>query len=156
MNVHAFLENVTVAARGAVLRLDDAPQLGVPAEPIVVRTRACAFLQPFSDAPLPPTLLAVAERALGRGLLVWQGEGNAFDKRMGREVQSLSGGVSRPQPGLTWPRLFGSAWERQQIFDVVATSTIDWGNPRLDRLAVPGKPPQPGADLEFLGLAKKP
>jgi hypothetical protein len=156
LNVQCFLERVTVAARQAVLHLGDAPRLDVPAEPVVVQARASAFLGPFA-APPPPTLLAVEGNALARGLLVWQGEGSVYDRRLGRDVAVLTA----PQRAAAWARLGGRAWERQQQFDLALTRTLDWDKPQLDALALPLKPPgpgeeRPGADLEALGLVKKP
>jgi serine/threonine-protein kinase len=149
LDVQCLLEQTTVAARHAAVRLSDAPQAPGPVEPMVLETRSSAFVNPFADAPAA-TLLAPEGGALGRGLLVWQGGGNAFDKRLA--------------PGAT--TLWGRAWERRQALDVPMKGTIDLGKPELDRLAVPPglvrpqpgeeKRPPPGADFELLGLTKKP
>jgi serine/threonine-protein kinase len=160
LDVQCFLENTTVAARRAALRLGDAPQLEGPVEPIVLEARFSAFLNPLTDAPSPPSPLAVDGAALSRGLLVWRGVGNAFDKRLGRDVLPKLAGA----PG--WARLWGRAWERRQALDVPLTRTLDLAKPELERLAVPAslvkpvpgedRPPTPGADFERLGLLKKP
>jgi serine/threonine-protein kinase len=149
LDVQCLLDQTTVAARHVAVRLGDAPQVEGPVvEPIVMDTRYSAFLNPFAGAA--PALLAADGGALARGLLVWQGGGNAFDKRLA--------------PG--WAKLWGRSWERRQALDLPLKATLDLGKPELDRLAVPPglvkplpgeeKRPPPGADLELLGLAKKP
>jgi hypothetical protein len=159
LDVQCLLEQTTVAARHAAVRLSDAPKLQGPVEPIVLEGRFAAFLNPFADAP-GATLLAADDAALSRGLLVWQGEGNGFDKRLARDVQPRVAGA----PG--WPQLWGRAWERRQALDLALKGTIDLSKPELGRLALPAglikpqpgeeKRPPPGADFELLGLTKKP
>jgi hypothetical protein len=160
------LENVTIAARQGVFRLVEGLFTEAPA-PLSVVARLSVFLNPFPDAS-PATLLVANDGALAKSLLVWQGEGNVFDKRMGQFVAgSASGSLVRPpaseQP-LPWIRLSGKDWERKQRFDVNFTRTIDWNKPDLEILAVPGVGIKPlagddrkaGADLELLNLKKKP
>ncbi|HKI32518.1 MAG TPA: serine/threonine-protein kinase [Gemmataceae bacterium] len=152
LDVQCLLDQTTVAARHAVVRLSDAPQLEGSVEPIVMETRSCTFLNPFTDAP-GATLLVAEDGALSRGLLVWQGGGNAFDKRLAAGAPA-------------WAKLWGRSWERHQTLDVPLKGTIDLGKPELDRLALPPglikpppgeeKRPPPGADFELLGLMKKP
>jgi serine/threonine-protein kinase len=159
LDVQCLLEQTTVAARHAAVRLSDAPKLQGPVEPIVMEGRFAAFLNPFADAP-GATLLAADDAALSRGLLVWQGEGNAFDKRLARDVQPKVSGA----PG--WAHLWGRTWERRQALDLPLKNTIDLGKPDFGRLALPAgliklqpgeeKRPPPGADFELLGLTKKP
>jgi serine/threonine-protein kinase len=158
LDVQCLLEQTTVAARRAALRLGDAPKLEGPVEPIVMEARFSAFLNPFSDAP-GATLLAADGGALPRRLLVVQGGGNAFDKRLSPDVLPKVAG----SPG--WVKLWGRAWERRQALDLPLKNTIDLAKPDLGRLALPAgavkpqpgeeKRTPPGADFELLGLAKK-
>lgn len=158
------LEHTTVAARRAVARVADAPNLGVPAEPAVVLAHDSAFLNPFADAGPAPTLLAFEGNALARGLLVWQGEHSVYDKRLGRDVGVAAGAAVRPHAGLSWARLGGPAWESRQLLDLSLTRAYDWRKEAFDALALPPlKPPPgetkkvaPGADLESLRLLKPP
>ncbi len=160
------LENVTVAARQGVFRLVE----GVSPEafaPLSIVARLSVFLNPFTDAS-PATLLVASDGALARSLLVWQGEGNVFDKRMGQVIAGVSAGTLVHPPAseqpLPWNRLSGREWERKQRFDVVFTRTFDWAKLDLEILAVPGAGIKPlsgddrkaGADLGLLNLKKKP
>ncbi len=159
LDVQCLLEQTTVAARHAAVWLSDAPKLEGPVEPIVMETRFSTFLNPFSDAP-GATLLVADDGALGRGLLAWQGGGNAFDKRLDRDVLPKVAGA----PG--WAKLWGRAWERKQSLELPIKGTLDLAKLELDRLALPAglvkpqpgeeKRPPPGADFELLGLTKKP
>jgi serine/threonine-protein kinase len=153
LDVHCLLEHSTVAARHGAVRLSDAPQIQGSVEPIVLTARFSAFLNPFTGSPAAGTPLAAANGALARGLLLWQGVGNAFDKRLGRG-----------DGGAAWSKLWGRAWELRQALDVPLQETVDLDKPALERLALPQgavKPPpgeanrpQPGADFQLLGLVK--
>ncbi len=159
LDVQCLLDQTTVAARQAAVRVSDAPGIAGPVEPIVVQARFSAFLNPFSDAP-GATLLVADGGALARGLVIWQGGGNAFDKRLAPDVMPKLAGA----PG--WAKLWGRAWERRQALDLPLKSTIDLARPDLGRLTTPAgvvkpqpgeeKRPPPGADFELLGLSKKP
>jgi serine/threonine-protein kinase len=163
MNLQCALENATLAAQQAVVHLADAPHLSVPVEPVVLQARSCAFLNPFAALSTPPLLLAVEGNALNRGLLLWQGEGNAFDKRL---IQTI-GLVPLQTPSgsaVTWLQLWGRSWDQRQVFAVPLTQTLDWEKLRFDRLVLPRiKWPGPegitrsvpGADLSLLGLIEK-
>jgi hypothetical protein len=164
LDLTCFLENVTAAAQRAAFRLGDVPEGSTGTDPVVVHARACAFLNPFAPPAPAPAVLAVDGNALGRGLLVWQGEGNVYDKRLAGEVLSLphGGGSARPETGPKWASLWDTAWRRRQTWELPVTATVDWDGPDPSRLtlpAVPGLPrgeSKPGADLELLGLLKKP
>ena len=157
-NVQCVLERSTLAARRAILRLEDAarPADAPPAEPPVVRSRECAYLDPFGDKTDPPGMLAFEKSALAHGLLVWQGDGDAFGKRL--TFPDKEGGRA------AWTRLWGSYGDLRPAADVPPLAKPFEAPPwPLDRLALP-KPKGPvgsdnqaaGADLGLLGLAKKP
>ncbi len=157
-NVQCVLERSTLAGRRAILRVEDAvaPTDAPPAEPSVVRSRECAYLDPFGDKAAPPGMLASEKSALAHGLLVWQGDGDALGKRLTFPVKE---GYRA-----TWTRLWGSYGDLHPAADVPPpTKPFDATPWPLDRLALP-KPKGPvgsdnqaaGADLVLLGLVKKP
>jgi serine/threonine-protein kinase len=163
LNVQCLLDHNTVATRRSVVYLEDAPNLMLPGEPIIVQTKANVFLNPFAAAKgksTPPTGVLLYEgNALARGVLAWQGEGDVFDKRL-RHYAMLAGQeatLERPQPRGTWTRLWGPLADRQPILNVPFKQTIDLEKLQLERLALPStskfKDP-PGADLKRLGIVK--
>src|SRR5262249_52933735 len=98
------------------------------------------------------------------GLMVWQDEGSAYDKRLrDHPAMEQQAAVSRPaQPDKLWTRLWGPPRERQPVVhEALLPQPIDLDAPKLDLLGLPlairkqikGRPP--GADLEQLGLFKR-
>jgi len=156
-NVQCVLERSTLAARRTILRLEDAAGSAEapPVDPPVVRSRECAYLDPFGDKTAPPEMLASEKSALAHGLLVWQGDGDAFGKRL--TFPDKEGGRA------AWTRLWGSYGDRRPAADVPPLTKPFEAPPwPLDRLAL-SKPKGPmgsdkraaGADLGLLGLVKK-
>ncbi len=148
-------EHNTWALRRALI----APKLGHDgAAPILVQAAANYFTDPFGDPAPQSTLLRLPDGVLGRGLLSWQGKGNAFDRRLegfyGNGKQSLA----------DWLALWGRTGEQDALAvdpgpPVKTPFNVD--APQLERLALPrevrpepGNAP-PGADLGRLGLLKK-
>jgi hypothetical protein len=161
LNLSCELDHASVAAQRSVVRLLAAAGTETPFEPLVVQAQACAFLAPFAGQR--SGVLTWETDALARGLLVWQGEGNVFDKRLhfyavGAELPE------RAQPFPAWSRLWGPANERRPFLNLALTNTLKWDPLQLERLALPeikpiesGQPkPRPGADLAALGLLPKP
>jgi hypothetical protein len=163
LNVTCTLEHVTVAAKGAVLLLGDAPSVARPLTPVVVQTKDCAFLDPLTDPKGAPPhragLLLAAGGALERGLLVWQSEADAFDKRLWFRAAADGPPPEQAQPHALWARLWGPAGDAQPVLDVTPRGTFGLDRVQLDRLALPApsrlsqKPP--GADLVLVGIIKK-
>jgi len=162
-NLHCLLEHATVAGRKAVIGLGDAPAAAPPGGPAVVRARDCAFLAPFADKSGRSGMLAYDQAALAHGLFLWQGDGNAYDKRLHFAAAPAKAPPEQPQEESAWGRLWGSAGERHAA-DVTLPKPFDgdrWQG-ELDRLALPKKGPAPpdgrtpGADLALLGVVKKP
>ena len=148
------LENNTWALRRALLAPRDGPD---PTTPITVQAVANYFTDPFGEAPAQATLLRLPEPILARGLLSWQGKGNAFDRRLDGYY---AGGK---QTLADWLAFWGRSGEQDAL--VVspgpATKAMSLDTPQLERLALPrdvrpeaGNAP-PGADLDRLGLLKK-
>jgi serine/threonine-protein kinase len=163
LNVHVRLQQNTLALHSALIHLEDALGLSVPGEPIMVQARGNAFLDPFQETPRQSSLLRYEGQALARGLLLWQGQENAFDKRLHRYLQ---GGDKTPpdsQPFQLWSDLWGPqgelnpfAWDKLQPL-----KTFSQDDPKLERLELrPARrlsPAEtlPGANLVRLGILKK-
>jgi hypothetical protein len=162
LNLSCELHYCTVAAQGHVLHLGVAAGRDVPFEPLVVRADACAFLAPFSGQRSGQ--VRSDGESLARGFLVWQGEGNVFDKRLHTYIVNGDGAPDRPQAFAVWSRLWGPMGERQPFTNLALTNTLKWEPMQLERLLLPeikpapaGNPkPRPGADLTLLGLVAKP
>jgi serine/threonine-protein kinase len=164
LGIQCLLEQTTVAAKEAVLRLGDAPGVEVPAEPAVMQTKSCALLNPFvggKDQPARAGLLRYEGDALARGVLVWRSEGDVFDKRLQYAAAPLAGSLpDKAEPHALWTRLWGTPGDVQAFLDLPPSRPFDGVTPQFDRLVLPpwtrfmGHPP--GADLTRLGLLKKP
>ncbi len=155
------LEQSTIGVGRSVVHLGDAAE-GTetpPAEPFVVRSRACAYLNPFPDKNGPAEMLVFEKSALAHGLLVWQGEGDAFGKRLTFAAASAWAMPDKDEGRAAWTRLWGSFGDRQPADDVKAAKPFDAAPWALDRLALP-KSTAPsnrvGADFTLLRIAKKP
>src|SRR5581483_1209442 len=141
-NSQCLLENVTVAARKAVVQLGDAPKLAFAVDPFIFESRTSLFLDPFTGTGPSGGMVQYDGIALARGLLVWQGEGNGFDKRLAFAA-AATGSSPEPQPLATvWPRLWGPLGERPPSSYNLVGRTLDLDKPQLDQLtaSVPGRP----------------
>ncbi len=175
-NSQCVLDQTTVAARRSVVHVEDAaaPPAAdkgeAPADPFALRSRNCAFLNPFPDKTGPSGMLIFERSALAHGLLVWQGDGDAFSKRLTFAAAPASA-LPPPSPDSVdkgegirpaWARLWGSYGDDHPAADVTLPKPFDAAAWPLDRLALL-KPRDssadkhvPGADLAQLGLLKKP
>jgi hypothetical protein len=152
-NMSCLLENVTFAARQAVLRLGDDPTAGVPPGPVVVLARDCAYLNPFAGKSSKAGMLLYDGLALPRGLLLWQSERDTFDRRL-HFGAAAAGKVPDKAEGLTpWKTvLWGThALRETPRADLVLRGFPPSGWP-LERLILP---PGRGADLKQLGIGVK-
>jgi serine/threonine-protein kinase len=161
-NMQCVMEQSTVAVRRAVVHLDDAAEATdfPPAEPLLVRSRACAYLNPFAEKSGQPAGMLVFEKsALAHGLLVWQGESDAFSKRLTFAAAPASALPDKDAGRAAWTRLWGSSGDRRPEDDVKPAKPFDVTPWALDRLALP-KASSPdkriGADLTVLRINKKP
>jgi eukaryotic-like serine/threonine-protein kinase len=160
-NLSCELYHCTVAAQAHVLHLGAVAGHDMSFDPLVVRADACAFLAPFAGQRSGQ--LRCDGDTLARGLLIWQGEGNVFDKRLHAYVVIGEGASDRPQALAIWSRLWGPMGERQPITNLTLTNALKWEALQLERLLLPeikgtlgGNPkPHPGADLIALGLVAK-
>ncbi|MCI0642989.1 MAG: hypothetical protein L0Y70_28300, partial [Gemmataceae bacterium] len=151
-----LLENNTFACRKAALAFafatPDAPQ-------VVVQAQGNFFVDCFAEEGRPARLLAIPPADLARGLVLWQGKGNAFDSRFTRWLDG--DGVAKASPIVEWKKVWGSAGELSaRLLDPAkAVKTFSLEPPTWSHLALPagfgaGAPPY-GADLVRLGLLKK-
>lgn len=154
-------EGNTWALRRALL----APRTGPdgPA-PIAVKAAGNYFTDPFGEVPGQSMLLRLPEGFVARGLLAWQGKGNAFDRRL----DSFATVDAQPTPGKLlfsdWLALWGRTGEQDALIvepGAAAKTSLSMDPPQLDRLALPRSvrpepgSPMPGADLVRLGLLRK-
>ncbi len=153
--MQCLLENSTFACRGAVARLGDSPSAGMPAEPVIVQSRDCAYLNPFPGKPSHAGLLLVEGDALARGLLVWQGKREGFDKRLYFAVASVDGALPAIKEGpAPWARIWGSyglAEARPELAWLKEFDTKRW---QLERLILPMRD-APGANFRLLNIPPK-
>jgi hypothetical protein len=152
--VQCVLKHTTVAARGAVVLLEDAPPADPLREPAVVQTRDCAFLNPFPGPrlgkPNPAGLLVYQADALAQGLLIWQSDADGYDTRLHFCAAPVGSVPVKPQGLEVWVRLWGSPGV-QGARTLRLTRPLSAGRWQLGQLAVPGAQ---GADLNRLGLGK--
>jgi len=157
MSVHCVLEHVTVAARQSAMHLKEVARQEPPADPIVVRALASAFLNPFGERS---GMLLYEGDALRRGVLVWQSEGTVYDSRLHFGASTPELVPAKSQPHADWSRLWGPLGDRRPV-SLPLTAVFDKQRWQLNRLRLVAprdapKPPDAGADLVQLGLVKKP
>ena len=160
-NLQCFLEHNTFAVKDAAIGLDDAPA-PLP-DPVIVQSRSNAYLAPFSDGQGRAGLLRYEDHALHHGLLVWHGEGDAFDKRLTFAALPAHAAVAE-QPHTLWTSLWGSGGDHGAILDasffprtIELAKTADPEKPHLEALALPTRPrskPLAGADFTELGIRR--
>jgi serine/threonine protein kinase len=164
LNLQVSLEHTTIAARRAVLLLDDAPGVTMACTPAVLQSRRCAFLDPFIDKAgmsHRAGLLLAAGDAVARGLLVWQSEGDVYDKRLDFHLAPASGPMpEKAQLHTIWAQLWGPLGDARTTWDAWQQNKLDLGGLQLEHLALTSPArfgtPTPGADLALLGIVKKP
>jgi hypothetical protein len=172
LNTQVTADHCTIAAREAAVYVEDLPsrldaqpfRWSAVAEPVLVQTRDCAFLNPFADKDgksHPAALLAYTGVAAQRGLVCWQGEGNVYDKRLHSYALAVvaddKGPTTKAQPHAAWEHLWGPA-DRKPVLDVPLKATFDLEKLPFDRLALPHLPAlktNPGADLTKLKGGRK-
>jgi hypothetical protein len=150
-NVQCLLDHTTIAGRVSAIHIPDVKPAGPPTEPVVVQTRNCAFLNLFGRTSRPSFVLYDGE-ALAHGLLVWQGEADAFDRRLWFGAASGAAPLpDKPEDHASWVGLWGSpALVRTQL-SLPLAKTLDadrWTLEGLAGLKIPG------ADLDKLGIRK--
>jgi serine/threonine-protein kinase len=162
LNVSCQLEHCTFALKRAAVYLAET-RAGDGVEPLVVQATANVFTDPFSDAPREAGLLLCEGDALGRGLLAWQGRGNAYDvQRLAFYARPAAArSPRRKQSYAVWKRLWGSQGEVQPVLKLDWSRTFSLDAPKLGWLVLPVRrstefTTPPGADLVQLGLVKKP
>jgi hypothetical protein len=159
--IHCILDHVTFAGRSAVVRLGDAPEAGIPSEPVVVQARDCAYLNPFSrGGPNKPSKagMVIAEGdALARGLLLWQGEREGFDERLFFTTARMGHLPNKKEGTAPWKQMWGSTGARELRPELRWLKEFAGRNWALERLILPIRERAPGANLKLLDIppAKK-
>jgi hypothetical protein len=95
-------------------------------------------------------------KALSHGLLVWQGEGDAFDSRLHFATWPSNEPIPDKAPGLaTWgPTLWGTTGGKLPRKELKALRVFDSNRWALERLHLTIRD-GPGANLDKLGIKKK-
>jgi serine/threonine-protein kinase len=152
-NVQYQLDHATVAAREAVVQVPDPPAARPLVEPVIVQSHHCCFLNLFGRGPRP-SLVRYDGEALSRGVLLWQSDRDAFDRRIWFVATPTTGALpDRPDERSSWPALWGTPALNHPVLDLNVFRTLDadrWSLDRLVGLKVPG------ADLEKLGIGVRP
>lgn len=155
-NMQCLLDHATVAARGSVFHLPDVQQAEAPAEPVVVQSHDCGFVNLFAGRTVRPALVRYDREALARGLLVWQSENDGFDRRLWFGAMDASSPLpDKPEDHASWLTLWGSpSWRRPKLDLPLFVRPLDGDRWSLDQRLVGLK--LPGANLDKLGLSRKP
>ncbi len=153
-NVQCLLDHATVSARGAVVHLPDVKQAGPPAEPLIVQSHDCGFVHLFPGRITPrPSLVRYEGEALSHGLVIWQSENDAFDRRLWFGAVCTEKPLpDKPEDHASWMALWGAPALRRAQLELQVYRTLDGDRWSLERLA---GWKAPGANLEKLGLARK-
>jgi hypothetical protein len=157
-NVQCALENSTLAVRGIALDLHAAPAPSAPPEPVLVRADASLFLAPLGGGPPQATLLRCDRPFLTHGLLLWQGQGNGYDRQRLHAYVAVTGGTPPAQPFGEWSRLWGTSGEQSPLLIDLPKTRLKLTPPPLRQLALPptvrphAGEALPGADLARLGI----
>jgi hypothetical protein len=161
LNVQCLLDHCTFALKRAAVYVARA-RADRSDDPLLIQATANVFTDPFRETPRGAGLLLFEGDALGRGLLAWQGRGNAYDvQRLSFYALPETGpAAGRKQPYAAWKRLWGSPGDVQPVLQLAWPRTFGKDAPRLAMLAVPARRSTefrtpPGADLARLGLLKK-
>jgi hypothetical protein len=173
--IHCLLEQNTLAIGESLLSIRQGSETPPLTQPLLIQAAGNLFADPFTDADRRSCLLRCDSTVLTRGLLTWQGRGNAFDhKRLHAYSSATFDETPSRQTFQVWKQLWGSCAELQPLLaDLPQTPkhTLEVDprqvNPppqdpwQLHKLAWP--PPfrprvgetLPGADLVRLGILKK-
>jgi serine/threonine protein kinase len=153
-NVQCLLDHVTVAARGGVLHLPDVQQAGPPAEPVIVQSHDCGFINLFTGRAHRPSLVRYDGEALAHGLLIWQSENDGFDHRLWfGAICTAMPLPEKPETHASWVALWGSPGLRRAHLDLPLLLTLDAERWPIE-LRLAGRK-VPGANLEKLDLSRK-
>ncbi len=156
MNLSCSLENVTVAAARAAVRVGRVDGTAPPEEPIVVHTRFCTILNPFGGKG---GVLLTEPGGLQRGELLWQGDQDVFDRRLHFGAATLKTIPDKAEGLSGWQAIWGPGGARRATLNFAHPNRFDadrWPMERLS-LSAPGRPEEMrgvGADLQKLGLRR--
>ncbi len=161
LNVHCVLDHDTLAARGAVVRVQDILAGVPPLDALPVQTRGCVFVNPFGDLPQRAGLLAYEDHALTHGLVSWQPDGNVYDRQLGFAVASRESGRETDLSPDSCQRIWGPLADRRGTVFEGGSRDFKLDQPNWERLSLPAatrakfKGTPPGADFEQLGIGRR-
>jgi hypothetical protein len=151
-----ILEHSTLAARRTLLDLRGLP-VPEPREPVLIRADASFFVTPFEGAS-SATLLRCQRDLLTRSLLLWQGKGNAFDRRFPSYLTAAGAPATAAQPFPVWARVWGTPGEQAPLVVDMPRTAFKATPMYLRQLALPATvhpragEVRPGANLARLGI----
>jgi serine/threonine protein kinase len=153
-NVQFLLDHATVSARGAVIHMPDVKHTGPPSEPVVLRSHDCGFVNLFGGRTHRPSLVKYEGEALAHGLLIWQSDNDAFDRRLWAGAVCAGRPVpDKPEDHASWMALWGSPGLRRAQLDLQVYRTLDGDRWSVEQKLAGWK--APGANLDKLGLSRK-
>jgi hypothetical protein len=167
LNAHCLLEQNTLAAKKALIRLDGPLPSGAPPDPCIIVSRNNVFWAPFTETkpPQPKSgLLLCSGEALPHGQFIWYGAGNVYDKRLHYEAAVIDAVPVTPQPLSTWGSLWGCPDDVSLVLDgkdnkFMPQITLNFRD-QVETLQLPtgasSRQPPPGADFYKIGVLKKP
>ncbi|HTU21499.1 MAG TPA: serine/threonine-protein kinase [Gemmataceae bacterium] len=151
-NVQCLFDHVTVSGRGAVLHLPDVQQPGPPAEPVIVQSRDCGFVNLFSRRHRS-SLVRYDGEALAHGLLIWQSENDGFDHRLWFGAVCTTMPVpEKSEDHASWIALWGLPGMRGAKLDLFLARVLDKDRWSLEQRLTGWR--VPGANLEQLDLSR--
>jgi hypothetical protein len=153
-----ILEDSTFCSKRSVLAVGPITAKAPIAEPLVIQSRNCLFLNPFGPDS-SPALLHARGSTLADGLILWQSDEDFVDARIPRLI--LVGEDKPDAVHLTPARAWGTDSQRKSVPIPGLKATLDpktWTP--LDPLVLPPRLPglgnrKPGADLMEIGAVKK-
>lgn len=157
-DIAVVFEHNTIAHRQAVVnvRCYEGPSNCLP---IALQMQANYFLDPFTEEPRQAALVKLSPESLGRGLFLWQGQGNVFARDRLPAYFVAAADPLVKQTFKDWEQLTGPVGETDALHvDAIAAKGFTPDQPPYDRLALPPSlrmEPAPGADLAKLGVTKK-
>jgi hypothetical protein len=162
LNVYYALDHNTIAAGQAIFRIRDLRSSCL--EPAIVFAKGNLFADVSASASSRAGIMDFEADALRHGLVVWQGEGNGYDKNL---VQYYSGQGGEPLVGdqhdpAGWAHLWGATGDKTPIvFNMGRLKSFNLDKPQVGLLGIPEQARQkirgtpPGADLDQLGYSTK-
>ncbi len=147
--IEISLDRATLAGGGSVLHLGEVPRLLPATVPILVQSRACAFVQPFPGAK--GGMILDDGKGLARGVLLWQSLRDVYDRRMHFQVAAANDVPKQPEITPAWSRLWGPPNVQRPVLDLPFRETFTADRWPLTTLKLPPPRGIAPSDLGQLG-----